>query len=363
MSRGFRFEQALLFFLLIILAFNYLGINLMRLGEVFITSARIGFLLLLSMILLSKFSLRRDEFFSVIIVIVSIFVGGGENLIAINALFCLLFCFFAKRFDIEVVLLSGFWVLLLSLITVFVLLSVGVVNSSVEVVGERTRETFGFSNTNAFSSLVYSFLLLCIALEINVFVKYMVVLSVAFFAYSVTDNRSLLLAIFSYFIVRFIFLFVRNRVAVNSLVMFFLIFPILATQLSGYIVMEYPLVDIILSMRPSFSAGFIEDLPWYSYLIGGVVPSQHVTIDNSFLLIQGALGVPFLLYFTWKTFRCFQMYYQSENINVCAIIISFWFFCFSESNLIRPETIFGLIFWVMIFHKSKFGRKSENIAG
>lgn len=138
--------------------------------------------------------------------------------------------------------------------------------------GDRARETFGFSNTNAFASLVYSFLLISIVLEMNVFFKYVLVILVAWGVYSVTDNRSLLMAIFSYFILRFILCYMRNKMAVNWLAMVCFVLPILATQLSGYVVAEYPLVDIILSMRPSFSAGFIETLPWYSYLIGGVVP-------------------------------------------------------------------------------------------
>lgn len=85
--------------------------NLLKVGAAFINSARVVFLFLLAMILLPKLCLRRDELYVLAVVIFSIFVGGGENFIAMNGLFCLFFCFFAKQFDIECVFLSGFWVL------------------------------------------------------------------------------------------------------------------------------------------------------------------------------------------------------------------------------------------------------------
>lgn len=111
-----------------------------------------------------------------------------------------------------------------------------------------------------------------------------------------------------------------------------------------------------LGMRPSFSAGFIETLPWYSYLIGGVVPGANVTIDNSFLLIQGALGVPFSSSINLEDILLFSNVFSIYYWMFVLLLFPSGFFVF-QINLIQTWNNFGLIFWVMVFHKSKSQEK------
>ncbi|WP_156485894.1 hypothetical protein [Crenobacter luteus] len=342
--------QCVNFFLFFMLGFNFIGINALQISPLVVYLTRGLVVCFLVVGLFNGFAIRRDEFFSVLFCAFCFLVGGGGNYIAANMLFSLIFVFFMAKSRFEDVINGAFWVLFLSLLFVFLLLFAGVLENSVDLVGERSRATFGFVNTNAFASLLYSFVLLMILHWRGlVLFKYGVIILISFWAYNLTDNRSVLIALVLYFAIRFFLCFIPPGRRLNSVVAGVLLLPILLTQLSEYISQEYPWVDVLLSMRLSLSAQFMNELPWYSHLIGGVSPDKFKTVDNSFLLMQGALGVPFMMYLFWKTFSAFRYFCKVEMLDVCALIVSFWYFCFSESNLVRPETVFALVFLQTIF--------------
>lgn len=141
-------------------------------------------------------------------------------------------------------------------------------------------------------------------------------------------------------------------IAVRLLLLAALCFPVLFTLLSGYISRTHPDIDALLSMRPEFFSQYIDELPWYSFLVGGVSPGAERAIDNGFLLIAAALGFPFLLYLSWRTFNTVECYFLLGRFDVSAVLLSFWCFSYIEYSLIRPETVFGLIFWKMIFDRT-----------
>lgn len=353
-----------IFLLFLLLCLNYIAVNIFGANPFWVNFARTVFLgILLAGGWAQLKAINRH------VLIVSLFccspliLGGPGNTIAINIVFTILFVQCTQHVDKKTIIKCGFWALSLSLLIVILLLELGISTNSIESIGDRERKTFGFSNTNAFSSLVYSFILTFILFwQKSSLVKYTTVALTSILIYLMTNNRSILIATALFFCARGILAIVSSRLLLNALLIPSLILPIGLTQISAYIVSHYPVIDILLSMRPSFSSQFIGTLPFYSYFLGGISPTPTATIDNSFLLIQASMGMPFLLILTWKTYTCMWHYINLRLLDVCAVILSFWFFCFSESNMVRPETTFGLVFWALLLQIPVPRRCNENSA-
>lgn len=345
-------SQRVALFILSALCFNYLAITLFNSDGTIVNCIRFGAISLVGATAIRTPYIQYFDLFFLINIIISFSIGGGENAIAANCFFMLAFCLFSRQYGLNNIVTTSFYTLLATTIIVFISLGIGTTQNSTEIIGNRARETLGFSNTNAFASLIYSSLLTLLLIEVRPTIKYTIVFSATLSVYLITNNRSLPVSIIFFFIIKLALKALNKKKIAEYLAIAFLTAPILATYLSKHVASEYPTIDLLLSMRPSLSARFLDELPWYSHLVGGFSPSKHITVDNSFLLIHAALGLPFLLLFTWKVFCKFMTYFESKELNKCALIISFWLFCFSESSLVRPETIISLIFWAMILQKT-----------
>ncbi len=304
-------RQLLFMIILGVLGFNYIGINALRVDSFIIDMGRFAILPLLVAGALYRIGFYPFELILVCLCMVSLIVGGAGNIMALNALFLVILIALTKRLSADDFVGTGFFVLFMSLAAVVILLSSGVLVDSVDDSGERVRRTFGFSNVNAIASLVFSFIL-CLILRVHgsSLLKSGLSLMISVPLFLATDTKSLLLGVLLYFVFRCSLPLFSTGIISKFFLLVILAFPIVFTQLSSYISSVHPDIDTILSMRPLLFSRYIEQLPWYSYLIGGISPGGDITIDNAFLLIQGALGVPFLVYLLWRTFYAVDQYFQ-----------------------------------------------------
>lgn len=347
--------------MLILLAVNYLIINLFRLDNSMLIYGRGVVVILLLILFLGRPSVYRTELFLIVASFFSVLIGFPGNSMAINIVFLLFFVICIRNVQLEKIINYGILVLVLSLVLTFLLLYLGVIKNTIDVVDGRERFGFGFTNTNAFTSLVYSFIVLGLyKWRRNAIATYILFFALAYITFLYTDNRTLLASILILVLAHALFRIFLPGNLLKYISAFLLLLPIVLTQLSGYILGEFPLIDTLLSSRLSFSVDFINKMSGVNYIFGGLSPGTSTTIDNSFLLIQASVGMPFLLFVTWLTFKKISDCIVKKQAETYALILSVWYFSFSESSMVRPEAIIGLVFWLLIFRPLDYARKREN---
>jgi hypothetical protein len=124
--------------------------------------------------------------------------------------------------------------------------------------------------------------------------------------------------------------------------------PLLLTILANLVVSEAPLLDLVLSGRLSFVTMFFSEIPSYRLLIGGTEPSSGITVDNSFALVVGAIGIPLLIYLTYITHRRVSCCVKEGDFRAYSFLLAFWLYSFTESSMLRPESIVCIVFWVLV---------------
>jgi hypothetical protein len=123
------------------------------------------------------------------------------------------------------------------------------------------------------------------------------------------------------------------------------------------IINQFPLIDLAFSGRFSFISAYLSEMPAYRILIGGMEPPASLTIDNSFALIVGAMGIPFLIYVAFRLFLVVKICSDVGDYRMYAFMLSFWLYSFSESNMLRPESLICFVFWIIIFKINKLQPK------
>lgn len=348
-------------FILMLLAANYLIINLFKLDNSMLIYGRAAVVILLLFLFSTKPSVYKVELLLIVASFIAVLIGFPGNSIAVNIFFLLFFVICIKNVQLEKVINYGILALALSLALTFLLLYLGVIKNTIDVVDGRERAGFGFSNTNAFASLVYSFIVLVFyKWRRNTMAKYIVFFAIAYITFLYTDNRTLLTSISILALAHALFRLLAPGNLLKFISAFLLLLPIVLTQLSGYILGEFPIIDVLLSYRLSFSVDFINKMSGINYILGGLSPGNSNTIDNSFLLIQASVGTPFLLFTMWLTFKKISDCIVKKQAEVYALILSIWYFSFSESSIVRPEAIIGLVFWLLIFRPLDYYRKWQN---
>jgi hypothetical protein len=253
-------------------------------------------------------------------------------------------------------------VLLISVVITFALLYAGVTQNAVDTAGNRERATFGFSNVNAFATLLYSFFTVALfRSQARPFIKYAVCAAFTYLAYIYTDTRTLIAAVSVFILAHGLFVALSRSAVLKIVSGILLLLPIIFTQLSVYIAENYFLLDVLLSFRPSYNALVFNSMSFANHMFGGVSPAEGNTIDNSFLLVQASVGLPFLLFVTWLTYTKIVDSINASSPATFAFILSFWYFSYSESSLVRPESIIGLVFWLLISCRSGKHFVSEKV--
>lgn len=353
MSANKSGSNALVLTALALLVANYLAFNLFGITGAVLAINRAAVILLLGFVLA-----RRPVISGTALVLIMASLGGGllggaSNNIALNIIFILFFVVCLRHVEFNLVVRYSLMVMLGSLLVAFALLYSGMTQNVIDVADERQRATFGFSNVNAFTTLLYSFFTLALFnSQARPLVKYLICAGVSYMAYLYTDTRTLIAAVSVFILAHALFALLKGRALLKYLSGFLLLLPIVFTQFSVLIATNYPLLDILLSFRPSYNAVLFNSMSFFNHLIGGISPAEGNTIDNSFLLVQASVGLPFLLLVTWLAYGKL-VDSINENAPACfAFILSFWYFSYSESSLVRPESIIGLVFWLLISHRS-----------
>lgn len=342
---------------------GYLGVNQLDMNQLSIISIRLlAFLIicaLLSMQGTRIFKIDRPIFIFGLVTI----VGAVTSFISLNLLFIFLFLMGARSFSIYFLATASVCILGITIVASVLLVYFGIVENNIDIVGStfgigdelRSRMTFGFRNVNAFSAVVSAFCLLFILVSKRAVVGYSLALIISYAFYIYTDSRTMLLAtVFSIiFTVMFLLLASHRRIFYFTSI-FIISAPLVLTALATTIVNQFPFIDLLISSRFTFSSAYFSGIPVFRLLIGGIDPPSELTIDNSFALITGAAGIPFLVYIAIRVFHLVKQCALDFNYKTYSFTLSFWLFSFSESSMVRPESLICLIFWMLILTGNNF---------
>ena len=159
----------------------------------------------------------------------------------------------------------------------------------------------------------------------------------------------MLTATLSFIAFTVIFLLARNRLRIlEAFAGIMLITPLLLSILASLVVSEAPLLDLVLSGRLNFISMFFSEMPTYRLLIGGAEPATGTTVDNSFALAVGAIGMPLLIYLAYITFQRVRRCVKEADFRIYSFLLAFWLYSFTESSMLRPESIVCIVFWVLV---------------
>jgi hypothetical protein len=361
-----------LFLVLALMMINYMSINLLMYGDSFLNISRSIIIFLLVVCFSRKPVISRQELTLLFFSVVGIIVGEFRSPIGINIIFITLFTIAMKKFTINK--FSHYSLFLVTFAIIFCIggLNLGFIENKIDTTaaliglesfGDRNRSTFGFTNVNAFSALISSFIfLLLISWKKNTSIKYLFCTWIVYFFYKETDSRTVVISIMFYFIFIIYYKFAfKYKKFLNLSALFFLLIPVIITLMSNFLLEKLPFFDILLSFRISYVASLFGGMTFINWLVGGYSPVSNITVDNSFALILCSMGLPFLIYLIWITSIRLNECILKNEAEIYAFILAFWYYSFSESNMVRPEMLVGIIFWLFVLRTKENSNKIENI--
>lgn len=312
----------------------------------------------LIIVVLLSFSLPGKLGLPVLVIGIAALMGIPTSGLSLGIFFICLTIIALRRVSIEFISNASACVLGIAIVMSMLMVHFGVVSNEEDVIGIplelggdiRSRMTFGFKNVNSFAGIVSGFCLLIMMTGSQIVARYLIALLVSYVIYIYTDSRAMLAATFSFVAFTGIFLLARNRLwFLKSFAGFMLLTPLLLSVLASLVVSEMPLLDLMLSGRQTFVSMYFSELPNYRLLIGGAEPSAGVTVDNSFALLAGAIGIPLLIYLTHTTYQRVCRCVNEADFRTYSFLLAFWIYSFAESSMLRPESIVCIVFWVLIF--------------
>ncbi len=349
-------SKAITVVILCLLMLGYLAFNLWDLPAAAITLIRACALVGIVALLPVSFPAKAIGAPVLAIGIVAL-MGVPTSGISLGILFLCLTVLAFRKLPVEFIANSSACVLGAALAVSVLLVYFGIVaneedvtGSALELGGEiRSRMTFGYRNVNAFTGIASSFCLIIMMTGRQVIARYVFALLVSYALYMLTDSRAMLTATLSFIALTFIFLLARHRPRfLTALAGLILITPLLLSILASLVLSEAPLLDLVLSGRLSFVSMFFAEMPTYRFLIGGAEPSSGTTVDNAFALAAGAIGVPLVIYLAHITYRRVRRCVEEADFRVYSFLLAFWLYSFSESSMLRPETIICIVFWILV---------------
>lgn len=349
-------SRVLLYLFFQILIFNYMALNSNVMAHSTYFWRVLTAFLLMTIGLIYGVNISRNIFFLLCSFMLSMVISGFGNPMVLNFLFLIAFCIFSKNIKINYVIECALISLLVAVAVVFISLILNIFDSGVDLSGDRERLMFGFKNANIFPTLYFTFILIFILHHGRLFsLLSFFVFSLGVYIYIKSDTRALIFGIFSLFFLRLIFIS-TNKSLIKIIIFSLIVSPVILVWSSKFIFINYDWIDILLSNRPKIWSEYISSLPLYSYMWGGVAPEENITIDNSFLLIQSIVGVPVLIFLILKFYKFLCECLDRGFHTIMVVMLSFWIYCYFESNLIRPEIIFSLVFFHLLFNED-FGKK------
>lgn len=353
---------------LFLLMMGYIGVNLLEFTQEAILAFRLcAGLLILLMLVLDRTTLDVNIFYIMAFAISGFGVVGSS--ISLNILFVCLYVLATRSISFEFMANSAMIILGAVILGTLLFLYYGVTENIEDIGGFagdnaeefRVRMTFGYKNVNAFASVVSGFCFLLMLSRKLTVIKYIASMSISYIFYLYTDSRSMLIGTFSFIVFILLFNIMKRHNRILYMISWIVIgVPAFMTVTATILANQFPLLDSALSWRLTFVSDYFNEMPAYSLLIGGSEPSKSVTVDNAFGLFIGAMGIPFFLYFIKRITVVVRSNIDQCEFGLCAFILSFWLFSFSESSLVRPETLVGILFWVVIVkHKSSLAHSND----
>lgn len=273
----------------------------------------------------------------------------SQSQIALNILFLIIVTISLHRLALNDLAITLFVPVVVLVVVHALLLSAGMINTEVQMVGERSRSSLGLSNANLVAIMYFSLALIATFLHIVIkksisFVLAMISFAVAFFVIVPTDSRTSLLGVAVIATIYLINHYLHNSklfkllIAVGGLCA-----PVLATILSIYLIRAVDTeLDIILSLRPYFFNQFVSAAS-VPDLIFGWASSDGV--DNLFLMLLSGFGVigltVIVLFISARTFKM--------RVEFAPLVIALMVMSVFESFLVRPEIPSSVLFMSLLF--------------
>lgn len=293
---------------------------------------------------------RASIYQGILFIFVILLYLVNQNPLAVNVAFLAFYAFILSRFEKKSVAIVVFVTAMLGCEYHLYLLMFGKVDATVSVVGDRLRYLFGFANPNQLSalyvSLIFSsaFLVTQVNNKTN---KLIFILCVAlslpfiYLADSRTGYGSVAFLVFWSWLIRFRFCSVMSRGVLNVLLIFAMT---LTYYLSFFGSAE---INEVLSNRPQFFNQFVHNLGTIDLLIGWQ-NHEEVTIDNVYLLLFSAVGMPLSIILAGVIFYKFRSVERAVIPLAGAMLLA----SLTESFLLRPELPAAGIFLSVLFSRN-----------
>lgn len=354
--------------ILILLALGYLSVNLLSINSEVIYFIRITATTLILINLINNNYIFLHQKSDILIFGLMSIISITTSQIALNMLFIWIFVLFSKNLELELITRQTKYTMGLAIAFSLTLLALGATENQIDSTGSiigdptevRNRNTFGYKNVNSFATLLTGFCLLLILQSKKYFFSSITTFIILYIFYLSTDSRAMVLCVFLFFLILLTLSFLsKYPFLIKSLILFLAALPITLTILSSQIASTFPFIDLLISHRLFFTAEYFSSLPIHSWIIGGTDPTDTQTIDNSFALLIGTMGIPFVLLTTFNLYKFSVICFYAKETKLMAFLLCFWIYSFIESNLIRPETLICLVFWIFLFNGKTFLKSVE----
>jgi hypothetical protein len=357
-------RNKIIFLSLFVSNINYILFNSIGINDTLKNGIRVGVIgLLLFSILFNRkaITFRKEDLLWVFLLFCSLFSFNISQII-INFVYIILVLIVSKEIEKNRLVKWNYYIMIISIFFVVFILITGITNNLQYSIGGRVRHTFGFSNVNAFSSLVYSFFIMYFMYKDKISKTSTIILVLTmYFIFRFTDTRTMLLAFFIYLFIYILLsrLFKYKKISRRTLkiVLVSLVFaPIIFSFISPFLLENYPYLDVVLSKRLSIFSSYINRQQPINYLFGGTTVKD---IDNGFLTIFFNTGVLFTSYIIYLIVKSINYSVDNKNFKNIAFIISFVYFNAFESLILRPEIVVSICFWIVVYNSLK--HKSVNL--
>ncbi|MCM3610415.1 hypothetical protein M4S82_04065 [Planococcus sp. MERTA32b] len=354
-------RNSIILFSIFALHINYILYNSIGIDEVYKNGIRflvIALLLFTLLLVKNRIKVQWSDLLFLYLLSFS-FLSFNITPNIVNFFYIILILIVAREYSLKEVLDKSFYIMIISAVSVVVLLQFGLTENMRYTIGDRTRNTLGFTNVNAFSNLVYAFAILYLLSRKEILIKhYIFVLTFVIVIYSYTDSRTVTVACLIFLLVHIIlqFLFKMADNKLNGLIKSFLLllvfFPIGITFLSPLLSSEFAVLDILTSGRLTRFTEYIGDNGVVNLLFGGTTAADK---DNSYLLILFSTGILFSLMVLGLIVKAIFRLVDIKKSQYIAFIVSGIYAGAFESLLVRPEIIISICFWLVVY-KSAFAK-------
>jgi len=341
---------------LIILGINFIAFSAFQQGDddssIFKSILRFVVAGLLFLIIVIKN--KVNYFYLIFFPLIAIFFLLNSNVFTLNFLYILLIVYAFSGFDYDKILKKFFYIYIAMCIVHLVFLKTGyIVNTYFEYDG-RFRASYGFGNVNKLGMMYFNFGLISLYVLLNNPRKYELFLSIFSIVISVffivaSDSRTslivFLLVSFIYFINKFK-IFSKILIYFYKYIFYFCI--VITLVVSSYIGRYY---NELLSNRPEMFGNYFTELMGFPYILFGYYGSPEYPVDNSYLVLMGAIGpILFLLIFIIILF-----FSKKSNISSAHVPIFFGLLLFGifENNLLRVELLLPIVLFNYLLPRNR----------